>query len=134
MDHLKIEMGYELLEKILRNLGNFSDVKVEKSDNSMKIIFINKLMGIVRIPISIKFKLKRTQETPDDPLVFEVEAMPMVKKVLEEHSGKFYEYKGGDIEVFPKKFSQILSKLVISSVEFMESSIVLKLRPYEYSE
>jgi hypothetical protein len=134
MDHLKIEIGYEMLENFIKKFGGFSDVRLEGSSDSLKITLVSKIMGFMKIPVSVKLKMKNVQETPDDPLVFEMDAMPMVREVLKEHSGRFYEYRNGDIEIFPKKFFPILSKFVVFSVKFTEVSVNLRLKPHEESE
>ncbi len=130
MDHIRVEIGYEVIEEVVRRMGSFSEVKVERKEDKLNLIVSSKVMGFINIPVSIKFRPVNLQSSPDDPLVFEVETSSIVRKVLEEHSGKVYEYKNGRISFLPKSFSKIMEKMVVIGVEPADESLVLVMKPY----
>ncbi len=133
MDYIKLDIGYELIKEFIEDFGEFHEVKIERKDQVLNVILTSKVMGFVKIPISIKFKLKHTQSSPEDPIIFSVDTMSMIKKIIKDHSGGMFEYDGDELKVYPKKISSILRKFVIFDLEFGDEAVSMKLKPNKSS-
>ena len=129
MEHIELVVGFGLIEKFLKDIGNFSDVRVERKEDVLNIVLTSEVLKFLKIPVSIKLRLRKAQETPDDPLEFELEAMSIIKKVIRENSGKIYEYDGNVLKILPKRFSSIMGKMRVFDVQMRDDAIVLKMVP-----
>ena len=130
MDYINVDVGYDIIKKLIESFGEFHEVKIERKDQVLNIILTSKVMGFMKIPISIKFKLKHTQSFPEDPVIFSIDAMSMIKKIIKDHSGGIFEYDGDELRIFPHKITPFLRKFVIFDINFKDEMVSMKLKPY----
>ena len=130
MDYINVDIGYDLIRKFIESFGEFHEVKIERKDQVLNVILTSKVMGFVKIPISIKFKLKHTQSSPEDPVIFSIDTMSMIKKIIKDHSGGMFEYDGDELKIYPYKITAFLKKFVMFDIEFKDEMVSIKLKPY----
>ncbi len=131
MNYVNLEIGYDLIKELIEKTGGFQEVRIERKNDILNLILTSKVMGFVKIPVSIKFKLKRAQSFPSDPLVFSIDTMSMVKKIIQEHSGKMFEYDRDELRVHPDRAFSLFKKMVIFDLNFEEDRVSMKVKPFD---
>jgi len=132
-DYIEVKIGSNLISKFFKDITNVDNITVEPEGKSVNIVITGKLMGMLKIPVSVRLALSKVQEFPDDPIIFEIKTNKLVMNIIKGYSSKSFEIKDGKLHVFPSKMFSLLKRFVIFDLNFEGDFVSLYLKPVQYS-
>ncbi len=132
-DHIEVKIGNNLISKFFKDITDVDNMTVEPEGKSVNIVITGKLMGMLKIPVSVRLALSKVQESPDDPIIFEIKTNKLVMNIIKGYSSKSFEIKDGKLYVFPSKMFSLLKRFVIFDLNFEGDFVSLSLKPVQNS-
>ena len=131
-DHIEIRIGNDLISRFFKDTTKVDNITVEPEGKSVNIVITGKLMGMLKLPVSVRLSLFKAQESPDDPIIFEIKTNRIVMNMIKGYSSKSFEIKDGKLYVFPSKMFSLLKKFIIFDLNFENDFVSLFLKPTQY--
>ncbi|MCD6450710.1 MAG: hypothetical protein J7L34_09435 [Thermotogaceae bacterium] len=131
-DYIEIRIGCDLISRFFKDTTKVDNITVEPEGKSVNIVITGKLMGMLKIPVSVRLALFKVQESPDDPIIFEIKTNKLVMNMIKGYSSKSFEMKDGKLYVFPFKMFSLLKRFIIFDLNFEDNFVSLFLKPVQY--